>query len=463
MIGFAIPWILGAAMAAALAITALHFLSVRTPRVMLLPTARFVPERDARAVARQAKPSDVLLLLLRVIALLAAGAALAGARCGQRSGRVASIIVFDWALRADSAMMVSRAMGARSVGASTAATVADVGDASPPTVLWVHGVSNDPGVAIAAAIRESARQAQANPSLAELSLTVAMPASVRSRGGWDAWRGQWPAKIRVVHIGHIGHVAADVTASESRAASSPALGAVRIVGATSTVGSAFGADVVEAAFASRGAIDRRGSAAEAAEVLVQRASTGSSTDGADRAPVLVRWPVNGMPLGWRAAPAMDSVGAVAAAGIALVAPWVRTALPPVFSDSVRAIAWWSDGVAAAVERARGTSCVRDVAIAVAQGSDLLLSPAANGLLRAIGAPCGGGGVPAPRETANASTRPAGGSEQNSYASATRFREAGAATRATQPEWLATALLALALAALVAEHIVRRESARTTAL
>ena len=463
MIGFAMPWIFGAAMAAALAITALHFLSVRTPPVMLLPTARFVPERDARAVARQAKPSDVLLLLLRVIALLAAGAALAGARCGQQSGRVASIIVFDRALRADSAMMVSRAMGARSVGASTAATVADVGDASPPTVLWVHGVSNDPGVAIAAAIRESARQAQVNPSLAELSLTVAMPASVRSRGGWDAWRGQWPAKIRVVHIGHIGHVAADVTASESRAASSPTLGAVRIVGATSTVGSAFGADVVEAAFASRGAIDRRGSAAEAAEVVVQRTSTGTSTDGADRARVLVRWPVNGMPLGWRAAPAMDSVGAVAAAGIALVAPWVRTALPPVFSDSVRAIAWWSDGVAAAVERARGTSCVRDVAIAVAQGSDLLLSPAANGLLRAIRAPCGGGGVPAPRETAGASTRPAGGSEQNSYASATRFREAGAATRATRPEWLATALLALALAALVAEHIVRRESAGTAAL
>ena len=78
MISFAMPWLFGGALAAALAITALHFLSVRQPRVLLLPTARFVPERDARAVARQAKPSDLLLLLLRVIALLAAGAAAAG-------------------------------------------------------------------------------------------------------------------------------------------------------------------------------------------------------------------------------------------------------------------------------------------------------------------------------------------------------------------------------------------------
>ena len=82
------PWLFGGALAAALAITALHFLSVRQPRVLLLPTARFVPERDARAVARQAKPSDLLLLLLRVIALLAAGAALAGANA--RRGRTDS-------------------------------------------------------------------------------------------------------------------------------------------------------------------------------------------------------------------------------------------------------------------------------------------------------------------------------------------------------------------------------------
>ncbi|WP_373058264.1 BatA domain-containing protein [Gemmatimonas sp.] len=437
MIGFATPWILGVALVAALTITALHFLSVRQPRVMLLPTARFVPERDARAVARQAKPSDLLLLSLRVIALLAVGGALAGARCGASGAVVASIIVIDATLRADSAALVARAVTATAV-----ASVAATGDASVPTVLWVNGVTNDPGVAIAAAIRESARQAQTNPSLAELSLAVVMPASVRSREGWDAWRGQWPARIQMVPIANAA--AADTSAPSS----APAM--VRVVGTRAAVGTASGTDVVEAAFALRGAIAARGAVPDGAEVVVQR----TGTRVADRAPVVVQWPPNGVPTGWQVAPVMDSVGAVTAAGIALVAPWVRTALPPPLSDSVRAIAWWSDGIAVAVERTRGTSCVREVALAVAAGSDLLLSPAADGLLRVLRAPCEVRGVAAPRANANATA--------SNYASAGRFREAGAMSRATRPEWLATALLALALVALLAEQIVRRGSTHMAA-
>lgn len=426
MIGFAVPWVFGAALAAALAITALHFLSVRQPRVMMLPTARFVPERDARAVARQAKPSDVPLLLLRVIALLAAGAALAGARCGERGTRTASIVVIDAAQRADSAALVSRVVDAAGTG--------DAAATAPPTVLWVNGVSNDPGVAIAAAIRESARQAQANTALAQLSLTVVLPETVRSRSGWDAWRGQWPARIRLVH-------ASDATPPDSGASVRTAFGSVRVIRASMP----RGLDVVEAAFVSRGETGAGGPVAEAADVVVHR----GRTDEADTARVSVRWPVDGVPTGWRAAPAMDSVGAVTARGMALVAPWVRTALPPVLSDSVRAIAWWSDGVAAAVERPRGTSCVREVAIAVDGGSDLLLSPAADGLLRALRGPCGHRDVPAPREPVSEAAP--------TSVSADAFRELGGPTRAAQPAWLAMVLLAVAFVALAAEQLVRRES------
>jgi hypothetical protein len=294
-------------------------------------------------------------------------------------------------------------------------------------------------VAIAAAIRESARQAQANPALAELSLTVLVPETVRSRRGWDAWRGAWPAEIRVVRQPYA--VPADRTTSAV-----PALGTVRVVG-TAT---ARGTDVVEAAFASRGARATRSPVADAADVVVYRAAS----DGVERARVTVMWPVSGVPTDWRPAPSMDSVGAVAANGMAVVGPWVRTALPPALSDSVRAIAWWSDGVAAAVERVRGASCVREVAIGVAEGSDLLLSPAADGLLRALQAPCGGIGVPAPRDP----VRNAGGTALGAYASARAFRDAGADSRTTRPAWLATALLVLACVALLAEHVVRRESA-----
>jgi hypothetical protein len=430
MIGFAMPWVFGAALAAALAITALHFLSVRQPRAMLLPTARFIPERDARAVARQAKPSDLSLLLLRVIALLAAGAALAGARCGTPGTRRSSIVVIDAAQRADSAALL-RAARAEPAG--------DEAKAEPPMVLWVNGVADDPGVTIAAAMREAARQARANPSLAELSLTVIVPQTVRSRRGWDAWRGQWPAGIRVVRT-------APPMFSGDSASAPPASGTVRVVG---TVG-AGATDVVAAAFASRGALLRAGAAADTADVVVDRATP----TGPARATVTVGWPASGVPTGWRVAPPLDSVGAVAASGLAVVGPWVRTALPPALSDSVRAIAWWSDGVAAAVERGRGASCVREVAIVVAQGSDLLLSPAAEGLMRALRAPCGGIGVPAPREP-SANT---GAAVPTAFAPASAFRDRDTGTQTTRPVWLATALLALAFVALLGEHLVRRESA-----
>lgn len=440
MIGFAAPWIFGVALAAALTITALHFLSVRQPRVVMLPTARFVPERDARAVARQAKPSDLPLLLLRVIALLAAGAALAGARCGAPSARTSSLIVFDASARSDSTALLSRAM------------IATAGDSAvetgTPVVLWVHGVSNDPGVAIAAAVRESARLVQANPALASLSLTVAMPEMVRSRRSWDAWRDQWPARIRVVRPVRAG-------ASDSSASTAAAFGRVRVVGVSTSAGTdAVASDVVAAAFASRGASTARAAGVEVDDVVVRRDVADDATD----ARVLVRWPASGVPPGWRAAPKADSVGAVVAAGSALIAPWLRTALPPALSDSVRAIAWWSDGVAAAVERTRGTSCVREVAIAVPPASDLLLSPAADGLLRALRAPCGGIGVPAPTEPTGAS----GESAATVQASASRFRALDVTARNSQPAWLATALLVVAFVALLAEHVVRREASGTAA-
>jgi hypothetical protein len=304
-------------------------------------------------------------------------------------------------------------------------------------------VADDPGVAIAGAIRESARQAQANPSLAELSLTVALPERVRSRRGWDAWRGEWPAGIRVVR-------AAPPVLSGAPAPYPPAFGSVRIAG---TAG-AGRQDVVAAAFASRGAFPRGGLAADTADVVVYR----TTPAGPARATVTVVWPASGVPAGWRVAPPMDSVGAVAAVGLAVVGPWVRTALPPTLSDSVRAIAWWSDGVAAAVERARGASCVREAAIVVAEGSDLLLSPAADGLLRALRAPCGGISVPAPREPSES----AGTAVPTAYAPASRFRDSVTETNTTRPVWLATALLAIALVALLAEYVVRRESASAAA-
>ena len=74
---FLAPGFFFASLAVAAAVVALHFIVTRQPRAAVLPTARFVPDLPATATARATTPSDFLLMLLRVLLVLAVGAALA--------------------------------------------------------------------------------------------------------------------------------------------------------------------------------------------------------------------------------------------------------------------------------------------------------------------------------------------------------------------------------------------------
>jgi hypothetical protein len=74
---FLAPGFVFASLAVAAAIVTLHFIVTRQPRAAILPTARFVPDTRATTVARARRPSDLLLMLLRVLTVLAAGAGLA--------------------------------------------------------------------------------------------------------------------------------------------------------------------------------------------------------------------------------------------------------------------------------------------------------------------------------------------------------------------------------------------------
>jgi hypothetical protein len=397
---FAIPWIAGAAMAAAVAVTVLHLLSVRQPRVMRLPTARFIPARDARAVARQARPSDRWLLLLRVLALLGVGGALAGMRCGVTGRALSPIIVIDASRRADSLALIAQAT----------APVASRAETIAPTVLWVEGVMQDPGAAIVAAIGEASRQVRAQPSLTALSLTVVLPAQVRSRAGWDAWRGQWPARIRLVS--DAPRMALTAGARDSATVPPERMSSVRMV-----VGEWRGRDAVEAAFALRGVLAERLTAPQGNAVVVRRTGRGPM-DGSD---VLVEWPRDGVPAGWQAVSIPDTVGAVSAA----------------------------------IERTRGLGCVREVALVIDEGSDLLLSPAADGLLRVLRTPCGDRSVPAPRDGDSAQALAAGTATVN----AAHFRVADERVGVRRDSWLTIALLMIALVALLVEALVRRDGIR----
>jgi hypothetical protein len=70
-------WILVAGVASAV-VAAMHLIAWQLPRAVPLPTARFVPDEPARRAARTIRPSDLLLLALRVAMLMAVGFALAG-------------------------------------------------------------------------------------------------------------------------------------------------------------------------------------------------------------------------------------------------------------------------------------------------------------------------------------------------------------------------------------------------
>ena len=92
---FLAPGFLFASLAVAAGMVALHFIVIRQPRAAILPTARFVPDTRATTVARDRRPSDLLLMLLRVLTVLAAGAGLAKPVLTPSRGAEARVILVD--------------------------------------------------------------------------------------------------------------------------------------------------------------------------------------------------------------------------------------------------------------------------------------------------------------------------------------------------------------------------------
>lgn len=433
MLSFAMPWVFGTAVAAAAVVFGLHLLSVRTPPVLLFPTARFVPGGDARAVARQPRLNDVLLLLLRVTALLCAGAAIAGVQWStSRASRlrlvVADVGVKDTVAWRDS---VQRAL------TDNEALVA---------VRFARGASRDPGAALVAATAHSAALVAAHRSLSDVELTVVLDSTATSLAGYTAWRSQWPGAVRVM------------TPSVPRTtATSQAMLAVRVVGAPDRD------DVVAAALAGRKG-ENGASAANPAvvTVVVQRAPVAAGVPANDDAsgprPISVSWPTDGVPASWGRRAVPDTAGAVVANGLAIVGPWerrarlrdsVRAELDT--SRTVRAVAWWSDGEVAAIERRTGRTCVREVAVVVPRGSDLLQSSEAVGLLTALTGACGG-------VRQHTAVLQDDGGATSMLAPASAFRHDVPGTRGSHPKWLTPLLLGAALLCLLAEWWWRRGEA-----
>ena len=210
---FLAPGFLMAAAGAALAVVALHFIVTRRPRAMVFPTARFVPDIPVTARARSVQVSDLLLLAVRVLTILLAGAALARPIFPPQRERVVRVIAADVsgsvanvAETRDSVRALFRS-GDAVVLFDTAAWLAD----SPDSIgVKARGAaSGSLSAGLVAALRAGSVVRDGADSV---ELVVVSPATLAERDrATSAIRAQWPGRGRLVRVAATPATNADVS------------------------------------------------------------------------------------------------------------------------------------------------------------------------------------------------------------------------------------------------------------
>ncbi len=436
---FVNPGFLIAAIALGALVVGLHFIVTTDPKTAPLPTARFAPERPVREKSRALRFNDLLLLLVRVPLILVVGAALAGPVLQPKRRALARIIVVDR----------SRSVASASEVADSARGMHAPGDAlvlfdSSATV--VREFARDS----LATLRRSTRRGRLTPALVaalrlasemhqnadSVELTIISPLSGRELdAATDSVRALWPGAIRLVPVSAMADTVPENISMLSGAADDP----LRLA-----LPPSHGPESVRIARATPSAADT--------------AWAGASGH------VLVEWP-RGASLArlatpWVARAARDTVGAVRAGDVVVVAPFIRYAalsesatptLPLSHSPTPsRVVARWVDGEPAAIERRLGAGCIRTVTVDVPALGDLVLQPRFARLVAALTEPCGGA------EPSAVASR----AQLAALAAAGRGRAAGSAFPA--PEALrvplAPWLLAAALGLAAGELVMRRRTA-----
>lgn len=345
---FGAPIWLAAAGAAAAVAVGLHLLARRAPRSYLLPTARFVPDRPARATAPTTRPTDLLLLLLRVTVLLLLGAALARPQIDSPHG-VRTIVALDRSRSATTALDSAASAVVRRadvvIAFDSTATMVPEGGALPAA----SGGRGSLSAALVAAMRAaSGLRASAD----SIDLVIVSPFMAEE---WDEAtldiRRAWPGGVRLVPI----------------AAAVPAI----------VEGGGLRASADDPIVATAALLGNR---LPAGTRLVRTVLTADDSAWAVRGGTLVFWPRDDS--AWSPLPGFAT--GVAAGPHAAVAPFGhRVAVP-----AGRVVARWGDGAPAATERAVGAGCERDVGIPIPGEGDIALRPSMVRLVRQLSEPCG---------------------------------------------------------------------------
>ena len=371
---FLAPIHLVIALAAALGIVALHLITRDRPPRAPLPTARFIPPRVEKAMSRATRPTDPLLLLLRVVLIVLAGAAFARPVLERERRPIARVVMLDRS-RAVASAPEARDSAAAWLGPEDALvlfdTAARVVDGEPrdslPALDVGDGAATGAAGSLSAALLAASRVARelaGGADSVELVLVSAL-ADEELDDATIAIRGSWPGRVRLVRLRPAA--AGTLTSTlEVRAGTDDPVGAAAALQGPRMVPSPVR--------------------------VVRTRPTASDSMAAQSGGVLVVWPRDTMPAGWTVRTTIDTVGAVVAGDAVVVAPFERRVAAPAASEpsrQMRVAARWVDGEPAAVERPMGAGCVRDVGIPLDERGDLALRLETRRLLVALTEPCGG--------------------------------------------------------------------------
>ncbi len=199
---FLAPGFLIAAVVGALGVIALHFVVTRRPRSSIFPTARFVPDIPVTARSRSLRFSDLLLLLVRVFAILAAGAALSRPIFPPSREHIVRVIMADVSGSAasitetrDSVRSLFRP-GDAIVAFDTAAWMVTV-----PDSVGAKPAASAPGsisTGLVGALRAASRVRDGADSV---ELVVVSPVTIAEQDRATSMiRAQWPGRARFVNV-----------------------------------------------------------------------------------------------------------------------------------------------------------------------------------------------------------------------------------------------------------------------
>lgn len=422
MMSWLLPSAFIVAGAAALAAIALHFIARSRPIAESLPTARFVPHRPVRARARSMALSDVLLLLMRIAAVLALGAAVAAPVFAAARGRGTRIVLVDRSRDVadarearDSARTLVRD-GDVIVAFDSAATRVNAATLDSTSVDAAGSLSS----ALAMAIRVAALIASKTDSI---ELDVVSPLAVEEfDDATSRIRAEWPGRLRVV----------------------PLRGSVTNARPLRVESNASQNDIVIAGLSLAGVLRPSGDV----RVVRGRATIADSAWAHDSGNVLVHWPVSDSAADWPPRPTIDAIGGVTSSSGTLIGRF-----PRVWTLTGRAIARWADGEPAAVEHSVGRGCIRDVAIVFDPSSDIALRAPFREFVARLLEPCDGVRRTQSADSAFIATL-TGGSNLPRLASAAALRD-----RANESSSWTPWLLSLGALLLLVELIVRRMDQR----